>query len=201
MSTTTPHLSLLKADAGELVNVTTQINAAFDKIDTDALSKSNRLTGVESVAGLIPWTAWTPVVTYGSNKTVVVGTLFAEYFRFNNLVFCNVVLDNCVADSAAPSPLDRSIRLKLPYLHATKKNLQGDATFTDVGSITFFLQDISNVGTEDTISFLPLVYDSASIPFARFKRDTGTVPVLGLIAGTTKFSASFSYRSNGVITP
>lgn len=94
MSTTTPHLSLLKPDGDELVNVLTQVNQNYDKIDAKALSLETRVNNLEAVLGLdAEWAPWVPTFCY------LGGTLIpsfdcnedeTRYMKIGAIVFCVV---------------------------------------------------------------------------------------------------------------
>lgn len=72
MSTETPYLGLIKPDGAENVNVNTQINQNFDRMDAKTLELAGRITLVEEAFGIETevWETFTPAWTTGVTATV-----------------------------------------------------------------------------------------------------------------------------------
>lgn len=72
MSTVTPYLGLVKPDGSENVNVNTQINQNYDRMDAKTLELSGRVTLVEEAFGIETevWEDFTPSWRTGTTATV-----------------------------------------------------------------------------------------------------------------------------------
>ena len=189
MSTSTPHLSLLKADPDELVNVNTQINQNYDKLDASALNHNSRLTVVEAVAGISEWEVWNPAVVRIGTNSILAATKLFEFKLSGDICYCSVRITNIPAATYT----EGYFNFTLPYVLADKGGFAGNAIgFNDSSdpNTAGSLIDFSHIWRRDNASTVAF-YQKVGQSF------DGTVDFVTGIPGSS-FVAEFYYRTTGV---
>lgn len=139
MSTNTPNYQLLKPAPSENVNVVSQLNDNWDKIDTEL----KRVDDVAAGEGV--WTDYTPTWTAASvNPVLNNGTLAARYAKVGKFVHVKLRLVIGTTTTLGTGDWSFSLPLGASKTHA---NLETFGQCTTLDSGTAYRFDVCNVSS------------------------------------------------------